>query len=54
MENDRKGTVTGVVYVIALGLAMFLPKVAVALYTGLLLLWFMPERRLEKALTEDR
>ncbi len=54
MENDRKSTVTGVVYVIALGLAMFLPKLSVALYTGLLLLWFMPERRLEKALTEDR
>ncbi len=54
MESDRKGTVTGIVYVIALALAMFVPKVSVILYTALLALWFMPDRKLEKALYGDR
>ncbi len=54
MESDRKGTVTGIVYLIALALAMFVPKVSVILYTALLALWFMPDRKLEKALYGDR
>ena len=50
MESDWRGTVTGAVYLVALGLAMFAPKVSVALYTVLLVLWFMPDRKLERAL----
>lgn len=53
MKMDKRGNFTGIVYVIALGCAMFLPKLAVVLYTGLLLLWFMPDRKLEKAIYEQ-
>lgn len=53
MENDWKGTVTGVTYLVALAFAMFIPKLSVTLYTGLLLLWFMPDRKLEKALNDE-
>lgn len=53
MENDKRGTLTGIVYIIALALSLHLPKLSVILYTGLLLLWIMPDRRIEKAIYED-
>ena len=50
MEEDRKGAISGILYIAALALAMAAPKVSVVLYIVLLLLWFMPDRKLEKAL----
>ena len=53
MENDRRGTLTGAVYVIALAISLRLPKMAVTLYTLLLLLWLMPDRKIEKAIYDN-
>ncbi|MCR4841796.1 MAG: TMEM175 family protein, partial [Eubacterium sp.] len=50
MEEVRRGTITGVVYIIAIGLSMRFPAVSVVLYLILLLLWFMPDRELERIL----
>lgn len=53
MANDKRGPFTAAIYIIALACAMYLPVLAVILYTALLILWFMPDRKLEKALYED-
>ena len=49
MENDRRGTITGIVYIVAMGLSFVLPQMAFVLYTALLLLWFMPDKNIEQA-----
>ena len=54
MNEDWRGAVTGIVYIVALALAMVLPKLSVALYTILLLLWFMPDYKIEKNLQETK
>ena len=53
MAEDRRGLITGIVYVVALALAMFYPRVSVTLYTLLLLLWFMPEKKIEQAINDS-
>lgn len=50
MKDDRRGSVTGIVYIIALVISFRLPKMAVVLYTLLLLLWLMPDRKIEKVI----
>lgn len=53
MEEDKRGTITGIVYIIALSASMHLPKLSVVLYTALLFLWIMPDRKIEKAIYDD-
>ena len=50
MENDRRGKFTGIIYIIALGLSFCAPRVAVALHTMLLILWFIPDKNIEQAI----
>ena len=46
---DYKGLVSVVAYVIGIATALVLPAVAVAIYVGVAVWWFIPDRRIERA-----
>ena len=48
--NDRKGLVSLVIYAVAILVAMVAPLAAFALYVVVACLWFVPDRRVERAL----
>jgi uncharacterized membrane protein len=50
--QDWKGTVSVMVYVLAIPLAFVRPWLACALYTFVALMWLLPDRRIEKHLHE--
>ena len=50
--DDRKGKISVVIYVGGVALATFLPVAAAALYVLVALMWLVPDRRIEKELTE--
>ncbi len=50
--QDRKGKVSLALYVIAIACSFFLPMVACALYAAVALIWFIPDRRLERVLID--
>jgi uncharacterized membrane protein len=49
--SDVKGIVSIVIYVGALGAAFFRPWIACALYTLTAIMWLVPDRRIERALS---
>ena len=49
---DRKGAVSVVVYLVAIPLAFVLPWVACACYVMVAIMWFIPDRRIEKTLAK--
>ena len=48
--NDRKGKVSPLIYAIAFAAAFIVPPVAVALYVLVAVIWFVPDRRIERTL----
>jgi uncharacterized membrane protein len=50
--NDRKGTVSVLVYVLAIPLAFARPWLACAGYTSVAILWLLPDPRIEKQVHE--
>jgi uncharacterized membrane protein len=48
--SDRKGKLSVLVYVIGIPLALILPLASLAMYIGLAAVWFIPDRRMERAL----
>jgi len=51
-DGDLKGRSSLVLYVAAIPLAFWNAGIALALYVTVSLLWFIPDRRIEKVLTE--
>ncbi|MBE9140190.1 DUF1211 domain-containing protein [Nodosilinea sp. LEGE 07088] len=51
LGRDWKGKVSVVIYAIAIPLAFFIPWLACLLYILVAILWLIPDRRIEKALT---
>ena len=51
--NDRKGRVSLLLYLLALGLAFFEPRLSCALYAVVALVWLVPDRRIERILAAD-
>ena len=49
--SDRKGKVSPLLYAIAFLTAFVIPPVAVALYVTVAVVWFVPDRRIERALS---
>ena len=47
---DRKGRLTPVLYLSAMGLAFVVPIASYAIYAGVAVLWLVPDRRIEAAL----
>ena len=50
--DDFKGKFSPVLYTLAIALAFYSPKIALAIYVGTALMWFVPDRRIEKKLEE--
>ncbi len=50
--HDFKGKVSAIVYVVAVPVALFSPLIALALYVGVAVMWFWPDRRFERVLME--
>jgi uncharacterized membrane protein len=48
--NERKARFTLAIYVVAVALAFFNSWIAIALYVAASLLWFIPDRRIERLL----
>ena len=54
MGADNKGKISVVAYVIAMGLTFVSPLAGLAVTVGVALMWLIPDRRIEKALTEAK
>ncbi len=51
--RDGKGKLSVALYLLALGLSFVAPPVAVGIYVLVALLWLIPDRRIEKALSHN-
>lgn len=51
--RDWKGKLSPLVYLVAIPLAYIHPWIADGLYTAVALLWLIPDRRIERSLTQD-
>ncbi len=49
---DRKGLLSVALYATAIGLATVAPRVSCALYVAVAVLWLVPDRRIERVLSE--
>ena len=55
LGSDFKGKVSVVIYVIAVGLALFVNRwLAYALYALVAVMWFVPDRRIERTLNRGK
>jgi uncharacterized membrane protein len=52
--NDCKGKLSPLFYSLAIPLAFVNPWIASAIYVGVALMWLVPDRRIERVLTEQR
>lgn len=50
---DRKGIASLALYTLAVGLAFIAPVVSCVIYAVVAVMWFVPDRRIEKALAAD-
>lgn len=50
LGSDWKGNASLVIYVVSLGLAFVQPLLAIAGYSAVAAMWFIPDRRMERAL----
>ena len=50
--NDTKGKVSLVVYVVAFACSFFVPWVSVALFVAVAIIWFIPDRRIERVIVD--
>ena len=51
--SDFKGRISVVIYAVAITLAFAAPWLACALYVAVAILWLVPDRRIEKTLSES-
>ncbi len=51
--RDRKGIISVVVYALAIALSCFNGWISLSLYALVAIIWFIPDRRIEKRLEED-
>jgi uncharacterized membrane protein len=47
-QNDTKGSFSVIIYLIGLILSFFYPKISLILYAIVAIMWFIPDRRIEK------
>lgn len=50
--KDRKGKLSLLIYVASVALAFVDPRISLALYTLVALIWFIPDRRIERVLLD--
>ena len=49
---DRKAVLSAALYLVALACAPFVPIVSCVIYAAVALLWIVPDRRIERELTD--
>ena len=50
--SDWKGKISAVMYALAIGLAFVSPWISMAIYAGVAIMWFVPDPRMERVLSE--
>jgi uncharacterized membrane protein len=50
LGSDFKGKASPLIYLLAIGVASFVPWLAMALYAAVAMMWLVPDRRIERAL----
>jgi len=48
--RDTKGKISPLLYAVAVPIALVAPAVALAIYVGVVVMWIVPDRRMERAL----
>jgi len=48
--SDRKGRLSAIAYLVALGLAFFVPWVAIGIYVAVAVVWLVPDRRITRVI----
>jgi hypothetical protein len=51
--RDDKGWLSMILYAVAIPLAFRWPSIAVAIYVAVAVMWFIPDRRIEKVVGND-
>jgi uncharacterized membrane protein len=51
--SDWKGKLSPVLYAVAIPLSFAIPWIAIAIYVFVALLWFIPDRRIERVLAQE-
>ncbi len=52
--NDWKGNISLAIYVLALGLNFIYPLLSIACYVTVAVIWFIPDKRIERVLHNKR
>jgi uncharacterized membrane protein len=52
MGSDLKGRMSMALYVVAVGVAFAAPWISCAIFVGVMIMWLVPDRRIEKVLAE--
>ena len=52
LGSDWKGSLSVIIYALAIGLAFVDPRLALGLYVVVAVMWFIPDRRIEKKVAE--
>lgn len=50
--KDRKGFISLILYLMAVGFAYFYPIVSCAIFVGVAIMWFLPDKRIENTITK--
>ena len=48
--SDRKGRLSAIAYLVALGLAFFVPWIAIGIYVAVAVVWLVPDRRITRVI----
>jgi len=51
--NDRKGKLSLAAYIIALALSFVVPWFSIALFVAVAIIWFIPDRRVERVIVDE-
>jgi len=54
LGRDWKGKVSLAIYVIAIAIALYNPRIALGLYATVALIWFTPDKRIEKKVQHNQ
>ena len=53
LRDDRKGNLSLLLYVLGIAVALFAPMLALAIYVLVAIVWFIPDRRIEQAISPE-
>jgi hypothetical protein len=51
--DDRKGKISIVLYLVGIALSLFTAWLGFLVYAGVAVMWLIPDRRIEKKVTEE-